>query len=135
MYAHAISVDESDLAFADFGGTESGAKRLYPAPGAEGDVTNNNAPGASRRGQSGILERETGLEPGLYASNPLILLDFDVYQACVQRLRCFRRVPPTSTKTLRLTPQRVPAKRLALPGGARFIVRQLQQSGARISAR
>ena len=63
VYAHAMPVDESDLAFADFGGADSGAKRLYPAPGSEGDATNNNAPGTSHRGRTGILERETGLEP------------------------------------------------------------------------
>jgi hypothetical protein len=27
-----MPVDESDLAFTDFGGANSGAKRLYPAP-------------------------------------------------------------------------------------------------------
>ncbi len=58
-----MPVDESDLAFADFGGADSGAKRLYPAPGSEGGATNNNAPGASDRGRTGILERETGFEP------------------------------------------------------------------------
>jgi hypothetical protein len=63
VYAHAMPVDEIDLAFADFGGANSGAKRLYPAPGSEGDSTNNNAPGTSRRGRTGSLERETGLEP------------------------------------------------------------------------
>jgi hypothetical protein len=55
-----MPVDESDLAFADFGGADSGATRLYPAPGSEGDTTNNNTPGASHRGRTGIVERETG---------------------------------------------------------------------------
>jgi len=63
VYAHAMPVDDCDLAFADFGDANSGAKRLYPAPGSESDVTNNNAPGASHRGRTRILERETGLEP------------------------------------------------------------------------
>ena len=53
----------SDLAFADFGGADSGAKRLYPAPGSEGSAKNNNAPGASHRRRTGIVERETGFEP------------------------------------------------------------------------
>jgi len=55
-----MPVDESDLAFAGFGGADSGAKRPHPAPGSEGDATNNNAPGACHRGRTGILERETG---------------------------------------------------------------------------
>ena len=63
VYAHAMPVDEIDLAFADFGGADSGAKRLYPAPGSEGNATNNCAPGISHRGRTGLLERETGFEP------------------------------------------------------------------------
>jgi hypothetical protein len=63
VYAHAMPVDESDLAFADFGGADSVAKRLYPAPGSEGEATNDNAPDTSHRVRTGLLERETGLEP------------------------------------------------------------------------
>jgi len=63
VYAHAMPVDECDLAFADFGGADSGAKRLYPAPGSEGDATNDNAPDLTDRGRSLYMERETGIEP------------------------------------------------------------------------
>ncbi len=63
VYAHALPVEEQDLAFADFSGAKSGAKRLYPAPTEGGNLSNEIAPGASDRGRYGILERETGLEP------------------------------------------------------------------------
>jgi len=63
VYAHAMPVDEQDLAFADFGGAENGTKRLYAAPGMGTDSPNDNAPGLTDRGRCGILERETGLEP------------------------------------------------------------------------
>jgi len=39
------------------------SSRLYPAPGSEGEATNNDAPGTSHRGRTGFLERETGFEP------------------------------------------------------------------------
>jgi hypothetical protein len=41
---------------------------------------------------------------------------------------------PTSVKALLLTLQRIPAKRLPLPGGARFNVRQLHQSSRALDA-
>ncbi len=63
VYAHALPVEEQDLAFADFGGAKSGAKRLYPAPTERSNLANEIAPGASDRGRYGIGERETGLEP------------------------------------------------------------------------
>ena len=62
VYAHALPVEDGDLTFADFG-VENGSERLYPAPGSDGETTNDNASDASSRGRSGILERETGLEP------------------------------------------------------------------------
>jgi hypothetical protein len=63
VYAHAMPVEESDLAFADFGGADSGAKRLYPVPGSEDDAPKDNTPGLTNRGHSRNLERETGIEP------------------------------------------------------------------------
>ena len=56
-------MEEQDLAFADFSGAKSGAKRLYPAPTEGSDLTNDNAPGTTDRGRYENLERETGLEP------------------------------------------------------------------------
>ena len=55
VYAHVLPVEEQDLAFAHFDGSE----RLYPAPASEGDKPNEGAPGLSGRGCSGKLEHET----------------------------------------------------------------------------
>ena len=55
-----MPVEEHDLAFADFG---MGPERPYTAPRTSTDNTNDNAPGASDRGRSEFLERETGFEP------------------------------------------------------------------------
>ncbi len=63
VYAHALPVTEQDLAFADFGAPEGGAKRLYPAPGSEARGVDDDAPDTSGRGRSRNLERETGFEP------------------------------------------------------------------------
>ncbi len=63
VYAHAMPVEESDLAFADFGAANSGAKRLDPAPTSDDDSQKDNAPCATDRGHSRNLERETGIEP------------------------------------------------------------------------
>ncbi len=63
VYAHAMPVDEQDLAFADFGGSSSGSKRLYPAPTSDTDPTDDNTPDATVRGRYKNLERETGVEP------------------------------------------------------------------------
>ncbi len=63
VYAHAMPVDEQDLAFADFGGSSSGSKRLYPAPTSDTDPTDDNTPDATARGRYKNLERETGVEP------------------------------------------------------------------------
>ena len=65
-YAHALPVDDEDLAFADFGRRKpapSGSFRLYPAPGSDTDIGNENPPGLTGRGRSENLERETGIEP------------------------------------------------------------------------
>jgi hypothetical protein len=48
VYARAMPVDGNDLAFADFGGANSGAKRLFPAPGSglqeeEGPMTQKDS--------------------------------------------------------------------------------------------
>ena len=59
VYAHAMRDEESDLSFAEFGGT----KRLYPAPGDPGFPSNKNTPDLSGRGRYERMERETGLEP------------------------------------------------------------------------
>ena len=61
--AHAMPVDECDLAFADFGGAENGAKRLYPAP-TGGAKRVGRGPLPKRRGASrGYLAPREGLEP------------------------------------------------------------------------
>ncbi len=52
VYAHAIQDEESDLSFANFGGS----KRLYPAP------TNSTA-SAKRRNPAKSLVGRQGLEP------------------------------------------------------------------------
>ena len=59
VYAHAMRDEESDLSFAEFGGS----KRLYPAPGEE--APRNETTGAELRDQDRWenLERETGFEP------------------------------------------------------------------------
>ncbi len=63
VYAHAMPVDEQDLAFADFGGSPSGAKRLYAAPTSGTGLTDDNTPDTTARGRYKNLERETGVEP------------------------------------------------------------------------
>ncbi len=63
VYAHALPVEEKDLAFADFGSPPSGSERLYPAPGRGVESSNGNAPAGTGRGRYEILERETGFEP------------------------------------------------------------------------
>ena len=62
-YAHALPVEEQDLAFADFGGRPKGSGRLYTAPSSEPHTEDTNALDATARGRSGIQERETGVEP------------------------------------------------------------------------
>ena len=37
VYAHAMREEETDLSFAEFGGTKSGSERLYPAPTLSSD--------------------------------------------------------------------------------------------------
>jgi len=59
VYAHALPIEESDLAFADFGGPG----RPYTAPDSTDEIRDANSPGLSDRGRSGLLERETGIEP------------------------------------------------------------------------
>jgi hypothetical protein len=56
-----MPVEESGLAFADLGVAKPGAKRLYRAPNFGSDPSNDDALGASDRGRSEFLERETGL--------------------------------------------------------------------------
>jgi hypothetical protein len=59
-YAHLMPQEETDLSFADFGGT----KRPYTAPVSEAATANENAPGASGRGRSVFMEHETrGISP------------------------------------------------------------------------
>ena len=53
---------------------------------------------------------------------------------CVQRLPLFRTGAADFREALRLTPQRIPAKRLALPGGALVNVRQLHQPSRALKA-
>ena len=55
-YAHVMPEEESDVSFANFGGS----KRLYPAPSNLGTTPNNNTPGLNDRGHWEKLERETG---------------------------------------------------------------------------
>jgi hypothetical protein len=55
---HALPVEEQDLAFADFDGSE----RLYPAPTSENTDPNENVPDVSGRGRSSKLEHETRFE-------------------------------------------------------------------------
>ena len=61
-YAHALPVEEHDLSFANFG-ARSVSRRRYASPDSGATAPNDEAPGASGRGLSGFLERETGLEP------------------------------------------------------------------------
>jgi integrase len=68
VYAHAMPVEEHDLAFADFapagqGGPQHTPKRPYAAPALPNDPTNENAPDLTSRGHYENLERETGIEP------------------------------------------------------------------------
>jgi len=63
VYAHAMPVEEHDLAFADFGSDGNSPGRPYTAPRSNAPTTNDNAPGATHRGRTGTLERETGFEP------------------------------------------------------------------------
>jgi len=58
-YAHVMPEKESDVYFANFGGS----KRLYPAPSNLGTTPNKNTPGLKDRGHWEKLERETGIEP------------------------------------------------------------------------
>ena len=58
-YAHVMPEEESDVSFANFGGS----KRLYPAPSNLGTTPNTNAPGLNDRGHWEKMERETGFEP------------------------------------------------------------------------
>ena len=57
VYAHVIPDAETDLSFLNFG-----PGRPYTAPDAEDPSTNENAPGRSGRGRSGIVARPTRLE-------------------------------------------------------------------------
>ena len=52
VYAHAMREEETDLSFADFGGSE----RLYPAPPSERD-------GQKTPNPADLLARREGLEP------------------------------------------------------------------------
>ena len=68
IYAHAVPVRDEDLAFADFGtstpaGSESGAIRLYPAPGLEESQTEQSPDPLTANRGSRNLEHETGFEP------------------------------------------------------------------------
>jgi len=57
-YAHLMPQEETDLSFADFGGT----KLPYTAPPLEAAATNENAPATSGRGHSLFMEHETRFE-------------------------------------------------------------------------
>ncbi len=59
VYAHALPVEEQDLAFADFGAP----RRPYTAPGSKENLPNESAAELSTRGRYKNLERETGVEP------------------------------------------------------------------------
>mgnify|MGYP004205206049 CR=1 FL=1 len=59
QYAHMLPQEETDLSFADSGGT----KRPYTAPALADELPNENAPGVTSRGRYQNVERETGLEP------------------------------------------------------------------------
>ena len=68
VYAHAMPVEEHDLAFADFApsgqaDSQNTPKRPYTAPALPDDDANKNAPDRSGRGHWENLERETGIEP------------------------------------------------------------------------
>ena len=54
-----MSEEETDLSFAEFGGS----RRQYTAVAKSESDPNENAPGLSDRGRYQNLERETGLEP------------------------------------------------------------------------
>ena len=57
VYAHVIPDAEADLSFLNFG-----PGRPYTAPDREDQRANENAPGPSDRGRSGIVARPTRLE-------------------------------------------------------------------------
>ena len=57
QYAHMLPQEETDLSFADFGGS----RRQYTAVAKSESDPNKNTPGLSGRGHSQIMERETGL--------------------------------------------------------------------------
>ena len=59
QYAHMLPQEETDLSFADFGGS----KRQYTAVAGSPDAPNENTPGLNDRGHWEKMERETGLEP------------------------------------------------------------------------
>ena len=59
VYAHAMPAEPGDLAFADF---PSVTKRHYASPANEAEAGSKNAPDASGRGHSGIMEHETRFE-------------------------------------------------------------------------
>ena len=59
QYAHMLPQEETDLSFADFGGS----KRQYTAVAGSPDAPNKNTPGLNDRGHWEKMERETGIEP------------------------------------------------------------------------
>ena len=59
VYAHALREEETDLSFADFGGS----RRQYTAVAKSESDPNENAPDVTSRGRYQNVERETGLEP------------------------------------------------------------------------
>ena len=63
VYAHALPVEEKDLAFADFGSPASGPGRPYTAPRSRGPDRVRDTDDATDGDSYGFLERETGLEP------------------------------------------------------------------------
>jgi len=66
VYPHALPAEPGDLGFADFEPSANArdvAIRRYPSLGSDTAPTDENAPGATRRGRSGNVEHETGFEP------------------------------------------------------------------------
>jgi integrase len=62
-YAHVLRHEETDLSFADFGSSSGGAGRQQTAPTSAGNARGNDPGAATQRAHSGIVERETGVEP------------------------------------------------------------------------
>jgi len=62
VYAHAMPGEQSDLSFADFGGSE----RLYTAPGNEGEEAEARNTATSLVGRQGLEPRTLGLKARRY---------------------------------------------------------------------